>query len=110
GHQEDIQVDQPHRGQRVPGELHVPAVDLRDPCPQPITHRVLREVRQSAAEDVAAGVAGQCVEPDQRDVDDHEDGPETDTEPAVPAVEGYDGVIGQHTGHRDGGVPEVAVN
>src|SRR4051794_34383679 len=72
GEQEDVEVGDRHREQRVPGELRVVHVDLRDPGPELVAHRVLGEVPQPATDRVAARVAGERVEPDEGDVD-HED-------------------------------------
>src|SRR6478609_8366897 len=47
--QGDVEVDQGDGEQRVPGEVGVPDVELRDEGPHPVADRVLREVAQPAA-------------------------------------------------------------
>src|SRR4051812_19815103 len=72
GQQRDVEVHQRDREQRVPRVLSVAGVELRDPGPELVADRMLAEVAQPAAGDVPAGVARERVEPDQHDVDEHE--------------------------------------
>src|SRR4051794_35246238 len=107
--QPDVGVRHQERPERRPRQLHVPGVELRHLGPQPVAGRVLGEVPQPAADEVAAGVAGGRVGPEEHHVDEHDQRAEPDAEAAVRAVEGPDHVVGVDQRDDDGGVEEVAV-
>src|SRR6478672_6431094 len=108
-HQRDVGVRDHEGPERRPGELHVTGVELRHLGPQPVARRVLGEVPQPPADEVAAGVTGSGVGPEEDDVDQHDQRAEPDAEPAVLTVERPDDVVGVDERHDDRGVEEVAV-
>ena len=86
-------------------------VQPRHEGPHLVADRVLREVPQPSAGDVPAGVAGQRVEPDERDVPEHEEGAEAHVAPLpVLVAERQDRVVRQDQRDQHRGVPEVAVD
>src|SRR4029453_8184604 len=58
GQQEDVEVGEGDAEQREPRELHVPAVESRHHPPRLVAQRVLREVVDPAADDVAGRGGG----------------------------------------------------
>src|SRR3954453_21341450 len=83
GEQVDVEVGERDGEQRQPGVRRVPGVEARHEAPGPVPHRVLREVPEPATHGVPAGVAGQRVQPDQRDVHEEHQRAEAHMTPAA---------------------------
>ena len=92
--QRDVGVGDHQRRQGDPGQPMWWPLSLRHLAPQPVAHRVLGEVVEPAADDVAAGVARDRVGPEQHDVGQQDQVAEADAEPTALAVEGDDRVLG----------------
>src|SRR3954451_14624644 len=107
GDQRDVEVGDDEGGEGRPSELHVVAVQPRDPLPQPVSHRVPGEVVDPPGRDVPARVAGQRVGPEQDDVAHQDEVAEPEAEPARAAVERHHRVVGGDERDQDGRVEEV---
>src|SRR3981189_1073587 len=108
GHQHDVEVGQHQGAECDPRVQHVPRVQLADLCPDPVPHRMFREVLQATAGDVAARMAGQRVHPQHDYVHNQNQVAQTESE-AGGRVERDDRVVGVDHSDDEGGIEEVAV-
>ena len=92
--QGDVGVGDDEAAERDPGEGHVAGVELAHPAPGLVAQRVLAEVVEPPADDVAAGVAAEGVAPQQHDVGEQDQGAEAEAEAAVLAPERVQHVVG----------------
>src|SRR5579863_4995474 len=79
--QADVEVRERDEDQAGPGQLHVLGVELGNKAPEREPDGVLREVLQPAPHDVATGVTGQRVGPQQDGIDRQHEGTQADMAP-----------------------------
>src|SRR5665213_1981736 len=95
GHQPDVDVGQADEDEAHPGQAHVVLVEQADPLPHPVAGRPLGHGVEMAPAQMATGVAGEEVRPQQNGVDEQDEGAEAQT-PAGHQSAGARG--GEHAG------------
>ena len=108
----DVEIGEADGDEAGPGEDHVTFIEQAKEAPCRVARNAERSARETielSADDVTKRVAGESVESEEADVDEHDECAEADVECAVE-IESFDGVVPEEAEKKDGEIKKIAMN